>query len=54
MIFQEELDLNLIKIPTGVTDDVGLPSVPADSLPAGPSKAKGMKKGDFQKSSKEN
>jgi len=43
---QEELDLNLIQIPTGVTDDVGLPSVPADSLPAGPSKPKATAEDD--------
>jgi len=44
---QEELDLNLIQIPTEVTGDVDLPSVPAASLPApGPSKAKVVEEDD--------
>jgi len=43
---QEELDLNLIQIPTEVTGDVDLPSVPAASLPSGPSKAKAVEEDD--------
>jgi len=43
---QEELDRNLISLPSGVSDDVGLPSVPADSLPSGPTKAKAVEEDD--------